>query len=344
MSRLSVIIVNYNSGGRLARCLAHLARQTVRDFETIVVDNGSTDGSVERAQGGGFAVEYDLAGTNLGFAAANNRAAKRARGEWLAFLNPDAYAEPDWLEQLLAGGERYPWAAAFGSTQLNADDPRKIDGAGDVFHVAGIAYRGAFGWPVEKLPPEGECFSPCAAAAMYRRSDFERLGGFDERFFCYGEDVDLGFRLRLAGGRAVQLRDARVRHEGSGVAGRHSAFTVYHGHRNRIWLARKNMPDAIYWGGMPFRAVGDVCVLARMALIGRLGPYLRALRDGYFGGGAVRADARDARRARRIGVVALASGFAWSPIALVRRSPMVKPLDGRAASNRAKIGAETIAP
>ncbi len=327
MPRLSVIIVNYNSGGRLARCLVHLSRQTFKDFETLIVDNGSSDGSAESALTAGAGADIDRAGANLGFAAANNRAAKRAAGDFLVFLNPDAYADPDWLEQLVAAAGRYPWADAFGSTQLNAADPSIIDGAGDVYHAAGIAYRGAFGWPVDRLPPEGECFSPCAAAAMYRRSAFEKLGGFDERFFCYGEDVDLGFRLRLAGGRAVQVRDARVLHEGSGVAGRHSAFTVYHGHRNRIWLAYKNLPAILFWTGLPARLVADVALFARSCAGGYAASYLKALSHGYFGAHRLSAARGEIQKGRRLSTAALARAMTWSPAKLAARAPDIRPID-----------------
>ena len=207
---VTIIIVNYNAGHKLARCLAHLAKQSCRNFETIVVDNGSTDDSIAAALADGASFELIEAGKNLGFAAANNLAAKTARGEWLAFLNPDAYATPTWLEELLNAAERYPDADAFGSTQYCAENPAKLDGAGDVYHIAGVPYRGHFGWPAAKLPAEGETFAACAAAALYRRKTFDALDGFDERFFCYGEDVDLGFRLRLRGGRTIQAPKAVV--------------------------------------------------------------------------------------------------------------------------------------
>jgi GT2 family glycosyltransferase len=327
LPRLTVIIVNYNSGERLARCLDHLARQTFADFKVVVVDNGSSDDSVDRARTTGVPAAFDLAGENLGFAAANNRAAKVAAGEWLVFLNPDAYAEPDWLQQLVAASERYPQADAFGSTQLDAADPATIDGAGDVFHIAGVGYRACHGWPVERLPPEGECFAPCAAAAMYRRRTFEALGGFDERFFCYGEDVDLGFRLRLSGGRAVQVRDARVLHEGSAITGRRSEFTVYHGHRNRIWLTAKNLPAPIYWATAPLRFLFDLALFPRFAAAGLAGAYGRALRDGYGRLGEFSEDRRRIARTRAIPASAVAALAAWSPIALASRGP--KAFTGR---------------
>ncbi|MEQ8178422.1 MAG: glycosyltransferase family 2 protein [Amphiplicatus sp.] len=324
----TVIIVNFNSSDRLAKCLACLEAQTRRDFETIVIDNQSSDGSQAAAQASALPAVLIEAGANLGFAAANNRAAARARGAWLIFLNPDAYAAPDWVEKLLEGAARYPFADAFGSTQIDALDPAKLDGAGDVFHVFGVAYRGGYGRPVEQAPPDGECFAPCAAAAMYRRDRFEALGGFDESFFCYGEDVDLGFRLRLDGGRAVQLAGAKVFHEGSGITGRHSGFTVYHGNRNRIWATYKNMPAEIYWPLAPFRFAVDLYLLIRHSLLGNAAAYLKALRDGYCGLAALRARRRAIQKGRRIGLRELARALTWSPLKVMRRESDLRPVAG----------------
>ncbi|HBS33707.1 MAG TPA: glycosyltransferase family 2 protein, partial [Parvularcula sp.] len=143
------------------------------------------------------------------------------------------------------------------------------------------------------LPGDGECFAPCAAAAMYRARVFADLGGFEERFFCYGEDVDLGFRLRLAGGRAVQVRAARVLHEGSGVSGRYSDFTVYHGNRNRIWMTYRNMPALLYWPLVPLRLLADAYLCLRAFTVGTGRAYARAVLDGY---GGLPALANDRRR------------------------------------------------
>ncbi len=324
---LSVIIVNFNAGEKLARCLRHLALQTYRDFETIVLDNASGDTSIDLAKAAAPNAIFIMAESNLGFAAANNKAVEIARGEWVVFLNPDAYADADWLSALMSATERYPWADAFGSTQLNAENPGIIDGAGDVFHVFGIPYRGHFGWPVEKLPPDGECFAPCAAAAMYRRAVFIALGGFDERFFCYGEDVDLGFRLRLAGGRAVQVRDARVLHEGSGITGRYSDFTVYHGNRNRIWTTYKNMPGAIYWPLMPLRILVDVYLAFRALSAGTANPYLRAIADGYLGARGFRLDRARLQRTRKASLSSIAKALTWSPAKVSRRQAALRPIE-----------------
>lgn len=326
---LSVIIVNYNSGARLRRCLDHLARQTIRDFEVIIVDNASGDASLDSALASAPAAvspRVIRSASNLGFAAANNLAAPQAKGEWIAFLNPDAYPEPGWLSALVEASERYPFADAFGSMQLNADNPAVIDGAGDVMHVLGIPYRGHFGWPSEKLPPDGDCFAPCAAAAMYRRQTFLDLGGFEERFFCYGEDVDLGFRLRLAGGRAVQVNAARVLHEGSGVSGRYSDFTVYHGNRNRIWLTYRNMPSALYWPLFPLRIAADLYLCLRAFAVGTGRAYTRAVFDGYRGLPSLTPDRRRLQSTRKASTLDIARAIAWSPAKVSRREAMLRPV------------------
>jgi GT2 family glycosyltransferase len=322
---VSVIIINFNSGDRLSRALKHLDAQLFRDFETIIIDNASSDDSLARARAVAPWAKYIEAGANLGFAAGNNRAVELARGEWLAFLNPDAYAEEGWLQALVAATERYRFADAFGSTQLMDEDPTLLDGAGDVFHIFGIPYRGGYGQAAAQVAADGECFAPCGAAAFYRARVFRALGGFDERFFCYGEDIDLGFRLRLAGGRAVQVRSAIVRHEGSGVTGRYSPFTVYHGNRNRIWATYKSMPAALYWPLAPVRLAADLYLLVRAFMTGRGAAYARALIDGYGGLARFNADRRRLALGRRVSVRALARAFAWSPSKLTDRTIDLRP-------------------
>lgn len=326
MPHLSVIIVNFNSGDRLVRCLDRLAGQTYCDFETIVFDNASHDDSIARAKGAAGRARYILNATNIGFAAGNNRAVESASGEWLVFLNPDAYAHADWLQNLVNAAARHSDTDAFGSTQLNAADPRKLDGAGDVFHIAGVGYRGGFGRPSSDLPPEGECFAPCAAAAMYRAETFRRLGGFDERFFCYGEDVDLGFRLRLAGGRAVQVKDAVVEHEGSGVTGRHSDFTIYHGHRNRIFLWWKNMPWPLLLLSAPLNLVLTIYLLLRFLFAGGARAYAKGVADALRGVRKFSADRARLQRGRRASIGELARVIAWSPHLLTGRRPKILPI------------------
>ncbi|MEX6632501.1 glycosyltransferase family 2 protein [Hyphococcus lacteus] len=329
---VTVIIVNYNAGDRLRRCLEHLAAQVFRNFDIIVVDNASDDDSLAVATASDIKFTLIEAGDNLGFAAANNLAAKSARGRWLAFLNPDAYAEPNWLTAFVAGQRRFPVVEAFGSTQIDDHDHDRLDGAGDVCSVYGIAYRGFFGWPRKKRPQDSGCFAACAAAAFYRRDVFEALGGFDERFFCYGEDVDLGFRLLLSGGETVQLHDAVVHHEGSGVTGRNSEFSVYHGHRNRIWLYYKNTPAVLYWLTVPIRGIGDLLLLGKALLSGTSGAYFNAIKDGYGNLAQFRDDRAILSVQKKSAYIA--ARMVWSPFALLRRQGKTIPIKERSQSEK----------
>ncbi len=323
---ISIVIVNYNSGARLAKCLKAIGSQTFRDFEVLVFDNGSSDESLT-----GLPDDLPLtiirSGENLGFAAGNNRAVEQASGDWIAFLNPDAYPAPDWLEALMAATERYPHIDAFGSTQVDADNRDILDGAGDAYHVFGIAWRGGFGQSVETAPPTGTCFAPCAAAALYRRSVFVDLGGFDERFFCYGEDVDLGFRLRLAGGEVVQLREAVVYHEGSGITGRYSPFTVYHGNRNRIWGWFLNMPLRFAIPLLPFQVAASAYLLVRAMMTGSGGAYARAMRDGYGQLPTILKTRGPRQRNRKVTIAGLAKALTWSPMKVSTRAVTVRPIE-----------------
>ena len=202
--KVAVLIVNWNGGDLLTQCLESLERQRRRPDHVVVVDNASSDDSLTRAAHVLKDVELIRLPSNVGFARGNNIAAQAARQfDALALLNPDAVAEPGWLEALVRAAERHPDTASFASRMLLASTPHYLDGAGDSYHVSGRAWRNghrvlATEWPAEDV----EVFGPCAAAALYRREAFDEVGGFDEQYFCYFEDVDLAFRLRLRGHRS----------------------------------------------------------------------------------------------------------------------------------------------
>lgn len=324
-----VVVVNYNGGAMIERCLDCLAAQSRQSFEVVVVDNGSRDGSLERLRERPerFAkpARFRLieAGGNLGFARANNLAIAETRAAWIATLNPDGFAAPDWLDEMLAGVRRHPEAAAFGATLLDDARPERLDGAGDVYHASGLAWRGAYGQDAGRLPAEGEVFAPCAAAAFYRRDLVEQLGGFDARYFCYLEDVDLGFRLRLSGARCVQLPKAVVRHVSSGITGRRSAFAVYHGQRNLLWTFVKNMPMPLFALLLPAHVLAHLLLFGLNLPRGTLGPALRGLRDGLRGLPEIWRARRRVQATRRIGWRALAPMLSWWPHAPLTRAPKV---------------------
>lgn len=284
--KVSVIIVNWNGAQFLERCLSALAAQTVRPCEIILLDNASADGSLEIARR--FSGVRLLAlKENTGFARGNNLAieAASAEAEWIALINPDAFAEPGWLEALLAATKRNPDYDVFSSKLLNAADPQLLDGAGDAYHMSGLVRRIGKDMPVRSGPEnEIEVFSPCAAAAMYRRAALSKVGGFDETYFCYVEDVDLGFRLRLAGYRCLYVPKSAAHHVGSGTTGgQHSDFAAYHGHRNLVWTFIKDMPGLLFWVLLPLHLLLNFASVFWLTLRGQGGVVLRAKRDALRG-------------------------------------------------------------
>ncbi len=311
-----IIIVNYNAGAFIERCLDAVATQSLTARRVMVVDNGSSDGSAEWVEQRYPAVELLCLGENTGFAVANNRAVQQAGDvAWIALLNPDAYPEPHWLERMMAATRAHPDCAAFGSRMLNAVNPELIDGDGDVYHVCGGAWRRHHGVPVGRMADSSmEVFSPCAAAALYRRDAFLAVGGFDESYFCYLEDVDLGFRLRLQGHRARQVADASVLHEGSGVTGSMSDFSLYHIQRNLLWTFVKDMPTPLLLRYLPQHLLFNFLGLAALARRGRGGLALRARWDALRGLPAVLRLRRRVQAERRVGnadlLALMASGLA----------------------------------
>ncbi|MDD2685708.1 MAG: glycosyltransferase family 2 protein [Gallionella sp.] len=285
-SRVSIIIVNWNGECFLERCLAALTAQTVLPHEIILVDNASNDSSVAIARRF-LSVRLMALDENTGFARGNNLALKAASldSEWVVLLNPDAFVKLDWLKELLAAAERNPAFDVFGSKLVNANAPLLLDGAGDACHVSGLVWRTGHGIPLaDDKDCEREVFSPCAAAAMYRRSALLEAGGFDEDYFCYVEDVDLGFRLRLAGHRCLYVPQSVAHHVGSGTTGgQHSDFSLYHGHRNLVWTFVKNMPGVLFWLLLPLHLLLNLVTVVWFALRGRGGVILRAKRDALIG-------------------------------------------------------------
>jgi GT2 family glycosyltransferase len=319
MAWVRVVVVNYNSGDLLARAVACLAAQSDPDFEAVIVDNASSDGSADRLVLPDDRFTLVRSERNLGFAAGSNLGFRGAPTDWLATLNPDAFPEPGWLAALREATARYPEAAMFGSLQIDAADPTRLDGCGDNYSFFGVNWRGGHGQTLTAPPADGECFSPCGAAALYRRAAFEAVGGFDESFFCYCEDVDLGFRLRLRGGRCIQVGDAVVRHVGSAVTGPQSPFTVFHSARNRLWTYAKNMPGILLWPSLPVHLAATAGLLWNARGGPRLRPMLSGLGHALRGLGPVLAERREVQRRRSVSARTIAGALTWSLGKLRRR-------------------------
>lgn len=269
----------------LAECLRCLDAQTVQPSRVLIVDNASTDGSIADLERLSDNVTILQMNGNLGFAAGNNLALAQCDTEFVALLNPDAFPEQDWLEHLLAAARANADAAAFGSRQLCRYNPEILDGIGDIYHISGLAWRERYGMRQQKQDLVArEIFSPCAAAALYRRQALVDVGGFDEDFFCYVEDVDLAFRLRLAGHKAVYVPDAVVYHVGSAATGGEwSNFAVYHGFRNPAWVFIKNMPGALFWLLLPLHLVIHLASILLFLVRGQGRVILNSKKDALFG-------------------------------------------------------------
>jgi len=323
---ISVIIVSYESGPTLERCLAGLAAQTFTDFEILLVDNASTDGAPQAAVAADPAIRFLQPGANLGFAAGNNLAVKQAKGRWLALLNPDAYPEPGWLAALMDGADRHPDVQSFASLQTSADDPAVLDGAGDNMTSAGIPFRGGYGRRLPANLREGEVFSACGAAMLIDRTLFEELGGFDERFFCYCEDVDLGYRLRLTGRSTLLLPEARVAHVGSASTGVRSDFAIFHGSRNRVWTFLKNTPPLLLWLTTPLHVAVTGALLLLHLRRGDAGPAVRGIRAALKGADftAVMADRRAVQARRKASSGAILRVMSIDPAAFIGRRFVIR--------------------
>ena len=276
MIDVSIIIVNWNGRQHLETCLSAVAAQQGITFETILVDNGSTDGSVEFVRDRFPWVRLVTLAENQGFAGGNNAGVREARGEYVALLNNDTAAEPTWLRVLKDGVDQSAGFAVTTSCIVYMDDPTRIDSAGDGLLRWGGPFKHHHGAPVQVARESREVFAACGCACLMPRRVFEELGGFDEDFFVSNEDVDLSYRARLRGYRVRYVADAVVRHRGSATLGHVSAFSVFHAQRNLEWMYLKNTPAAILLRTLPGHVLYNLAAAVYFARAGRLGTFLKA--------------------------------------------------------------------
>ena len=262
MCRASLVVVNYNGIKHLPPLFAALAQQTFVDFELLFVDNGSTDGSVAAAAQLGRAFDVTTHcicnDVNLGFASGCNQGIEHSTSDYLVMLNNDTRPEPAWLETLIATVKSAPDVGMAASKMLFAHRPEMINSAGIALDRTGIAWDwrgGEIDDPTER--ERVEVFGPCAGAALYSREMLDEIGGFDEDFFMYLEDVDLACRARLAGWRCLFSPQARVLHAHSATSGEGSPFKSYQLGRNKIWLLAKNYPEPMLSKELPTIAAYD---------------------------------------------------------------------------------------
>ncbi len=219
----------------LAECLRSLAQQTFESLEVIVVDNSGT----RRAQAAGVRVIANV--RNLGFGAAINQGIRASESKYVACLNDDAVADPRWMEGLVAAAETRPKAGMFAS-EVRLANSGKLDSAGMLIAADGSSKQRGHGEDPEKFAKQRDALFPSGSAAMYRREMLDEIGAFDESFFLYCEDTDLGLRARRAGWECAYVAGAIVEHRYSHSAGRATPLKAYYVERNRLYCAIKNLP------------------------------------------------------------------------------------------------------
>lgn len=234
--RASIVIVNYNGGAGLIRCLDSVVGSLPADAEVILVDNASSDGSAEEA-----AVRFRCptllrSPTNRGFGAASNLGAARARGRYLVFLNPDTLVEPGWLEELVATVEDHPGFRLVTAQIVQVHRPDRVSACGNAVHISGLTLSRGKGAPREEFRQVEEVDAVSGAAFAIRRDLFDALGGFDEDFFLYVEDTDLSWRARLLGARCLYEPKSVVFHD---YAFRLTPLKIFHQERNRYLMLLK---------------------------------------------------------------------------------------------------------
>jgi len=241
--RVSVIVLNWNGKRYLEECFLSLLAQTRPPDEIILVDNGSSDGSVEFVAERFPEVKVIRNGENLGFAEGNNVAIRIAQGDYIVTLNNDTRADPHWLEELVRAAEGDRRVGMYASKMLFYYHAGIINSTGIRIDKAGIAWDRLGGERDDGLETEPiEVFGPCAGAALYHREMLEDVGLFDEDFFCYHEDVDLAWRARLRGWRCIYNPRAVVHHIHSGTGMEGTPFKNRLLGRNKIWTMVKNYP------------------------------------------------------------------------------------------------------
>jgi GT2 family glycosyltransferase len=305
--RLTVAILSYDGRHLLEVILPSLARQHYRDFEVVVVDNGSRDDTVQWLAQSWPQVRVISLPENVGVTAALNVCAHSGEGELLALFNNDVELDPDCLGELAGALETHPqagWAAA----KLRDFQRRELlDGAGDVFTWAATGGRRGNGEPDRgQYDAPGEVFGACGGAALYRRSVLRLVGDFDEDFFAFYEDVDWNLRAQLAGFSCRYVPSALAYHMGSATIGRGlSDFTRYHLWRNQLWIVAKDLPLGAIVRHSPELLLGQLENLAMAVRARKLYIWLRVWRDALVGLPRMLRKRRHIQASRRVSLRAL---------------------------------------
>lgn len=271
MPETTVIIPNYNGLQHLEACLRSLSKQTYQNFEIVMVDNGSVDGSVDFVKREFPSVKLIPLENNLGFAAAVNKGVSQTGSVYVALLNNDIEVEPTWLEQMVNVLKHHPYVGSVACKMINFYCRDVIDATGDILTRSGSAGPRGHGEKDEGQYDVTEfVFGPCAGAAVYKRVVFDQVGLFDESFFAYYEDVDLDFRMQLQGWKVLYVPSAICYHKRGATMKTMFRFAVKLQVRNRILYMVKNFPAKVILKKLP------------LIVASRLKNWYEYIRDGYL--------------------------------------------------------------
>ncbi len=241
--KVTIIIPNYNGCHFMAPCLASLKEQTYTDYHILVVDNASSDGSIEYMKENYPDIEVLALDKNYGFSKAVNIGIRHSRTPYVLLLNNDTTVDPHFIEEMVKAIEQSPRIFSVSSKMLKMYHPELIDSAGDLYTLIGWGICRGVGRPSTNYTVADEVFSACGGASIYRRSVFKKIGLFDENHFAYLEDIDVCYRAKIYGYRNMYCPQALVYHVGSGTSGsKYNSFKVRLSARNSVYLNYKNMP------------------------------------------------------------------------------------------------------
>lgn len=282
MQEVSVIIPNFNGMAYLDGVLSGLECQTLHNFEVILVDNGSSDGSCAFVASEYPWVHMIELPENFGFCKAVNEGIKASKTPYVLLLNNDIEVTPDFIEEMTAAIKRHKKAFSCSARMIQFHDRDKLDDAGDYYCALGWAYARGKGKDIHKYETEQKIFASCAGAAIYRREIFEKIGYFDEEHFAYLEDMDVGYRARIHGYENWYVPKAMVYHVGSGTSGsRYNHFKTRYSSRNNVYLIYKNMPVLQILLNLPFLVVGFGTKILFFALKGLGREYIAGIKNGF---------------------------------------------------------------
>ena len=282
MMEVSVIIPNFNGIAFLDTVLNSLEGQSMNDFEVILVDNGSTDGSCSFTAANYPWVHILELPDNFGFCRAVNEGIRASKAPYVLLLNNDTEVTENFVEEMLDAIKRHRKAFSCGARMVQYHDRDRLDDAGNYYCALGWSFARGRGRDIHAFEKEEKVFAACAGAAIYRKKILEQIGLFDEEHFAYLEDVDIGYRARIYGYENWYAPEAVVYHVGSGTSGsRYNQFKTRYSSRNNVYLVYKNMPFLQILLNLPFLAAGFAIKFLFFAVKGMGREYLAGIKNGF---------------------------------------------------------------